>query len=410
MIACPHIKNIIIIGIGLAIDLVERSVTTMMESIAERCNRLIEISKSKFKTKIKPEMLRDWIDVYMSSGESSSIVLNNMCAAGNLTAVVRLFLNIMPQDQSDLLQQEVSSRLDQRTRKKKFTFARFLQQIPTYNTTELDLGVLLEFVCRNAFLKRLVTCLGDVDSKRELDVEEALPLLQTCFRQLVRTVPNALDPKMSAVMLGQGNEFALSLIKIISKQHPELALKQYVKNIDRAVKKRQSGPVERVFEAAKSINIDFTNIQEKIDLIKVHKSVFKAQPKKEKSFRDSRDMDVEIYNMPGPRRAALRGMEHLISQYNCCNFDARHGGKEWELAESMVELKAMIQRISPFDRPNADLDIARDVRSKRVVICLFESMLYQLIFSSISSCSQQHLLINHRSSMSIIHRYKFFLL
>ena len=125
---------------GLAIELVEQSVVTMMGTIAQRCNRLIEIAMEKFKTKIKLDMLGDWINVSMTSGESCSIVLDNMCAAGNLTAVVRLFLNIMPQDQSDLLQQEVSSRLDDRKRKKKFTFARFLQQIPTYNTTELDLG------------------------------------------------------------------------------------------------------------------------------------------------------------------------------------------------------------------------------------------------------------------------------
>jgi len=115
---------------GLAIELVERSVVTMMEAIAKRCNHLIQVSKQKFKTKIKDEMLSDWISVYMTSGESCGIVLDNMCAAGNLTAVVRLFLNIMPQDQSDLLQQEVSSRLENRKRKKKFTFARFLQQIP----------------------------------------------------------------------------------------------------------------------------------------------------------------------------------------------------------------------------------------------------------------------------------------
>ena len=128
---------------GLAIELVEQSVVTMMGTIAQRCNRLIEIAMEKFKTKIKLDMLGDWINVSMTSGESCSIVLENMCAAGNLTAVVRLFLNIMPQDQSDLLQQEVSSRLDDRKRKKKFTFARFLQQIPTYNTTELDLGTVL---------------------------------------------------------------------------------------------------------------------------------------------------------------------------------------------------------------------------------------------------------------------------
>ena len=128
---------------GLAIELVEESVVTMMGTIAKRCNRLIDIAMDKFKTKIKVDMLGDWINVSLTSGESCSIVLDNMCAAGNLTAVVRLFLNIMPQDQSDLLQQEVSSRLDDRKRKKKFTFARFLQQIPTYNTTELDLGTVL---------------------------------------------------------------------------------------------------------------------------------------------------------------------------------------------------------------------------------------------------------------------------
>ena len=85
--------------------------------------------------------------------------------------------------------------------------------------------------------------------------------------------------------------------------------------MDRAVRKRQCGPVERVFEAAELIDINFTNIQEKIDLIKAHKSVFKISAEKQKSFRDSRDMNEEVYNMPGPRRAALTGVRHLIEQY-----------------------------------------------------------------------------------------------
>ena len=238
---------------GPAIELVEESVVTMMGTIAKRCNRLIDIAMDKFKTKIKVDMLGDWINVSLTSGESCSIVLDNMCAAGNLTAVVRLFLNIMPQDQSDLLQQEVSSRLDDRKRKKKFTFARFLQQIPTYNTTELDLGtfsfflsslslsflnqsintgVILELVCRNAFLKRLVTCMGTPDQNRKIAPEEALPLLQTCFQQLVRTVPKtSLDPKIASVMLHKGNEFSMSLIKSLSKRHPQLTLQQYLKYV-----------------------------------------------------------------------------------------------------------------------------------------------------------------------------------
>jgi hypothetical protein len=214
-------------------------------------------------------------------------------------------------------------------------FTQLLTHTQEYNTTEIDLGILLELVCRNAFLKRLVTCMGTEDQNRKIDPEEALPLLQICFQQLVRTT-TSLNPKMSSVMLRKGNELALSLIKTLSNRHPvrpsffffhifvfhshfdqtyhrpdthcqELALKQYTKYLERAVRKRKSGPVELVFQAAKYINIGFTNIQEKIDLIMVHKSVFKSQPKKSKSFRDSRDMDVEIYNIPGPRRAALTG-------------------------------------------------------------------------------------------------------
>ena len=48
---------------GLAIELIEQSVVTMMGSIAMRCNRLIDIATKKFNTKIKVEMLGDWIDV-----------------------------------------------------------------------------------------------------------------------------------------------------------------------------------------------------------------------------------------------------------------------------------------------------------------------------------------------------------
>ena len=112
---------------GLAIELVEESVVTMMGTIAKRCNRLIDIAMDKFKTKIKVDMLGDWINVSLTSGESCSIVLDNMCAAGNLTAVVRLFLNIMPQDQSDL-SAEVSSRLDDRKRKKSLPLQDFFSR------------------------------------------------------------------------------------------------------------------------------------------------------------------------------------------------------------------------------------------------------------------------------------------
>ena len=58
--------------------------------------------------------------------------------------------------------------------------------------------------------------------------------------------------------------------------------------MDRAVRKRQCGPVERVFEAAELIDINFTNIQEKIDLIKAHKSVFKVSAEKQKSAKRAR--------------------------------------------------------------------------------------------------------------------------
>jgi hypothetical protein len=98
-------------------------------------------------------------------------------------------------------------------------FTQLLTHTQEYNTTEIDLGILLELVCRNAFLKRLVTCMGTEDQNRKIDPEEALPLLQICFQQLVRTT-TSLNPKMSSAMLRKGNELALSLIKTLSNRHP----------------------------------------------------------------------------------------------------------------------------------------------------------------------------------------------
>lgn len=74
--------------------------------------------------------------------------------------------------------------------------------------------------------------MGTPDQNRKIAPEEALPLLQTCFQQLVRTVPKtSLDPKIASVMLHKGNEFSMSLIKSLSKRHPQLTLQQYLKYV-----------------------------------------------------------------------------------------------------------------------------------------------------------------------------------
>ena len=93
------------------------------------------------------------------------------------------------------------------------------------------------------------------------------------------------------------------------------------------------------------------------------------------------------------------GVKHLIEQYNCCNFDARHGGKEWELVEALVELKAMIERISPIDHPNEDLEIARRVQ---VLLATIGARLPRIKYLDFMSTFKQRLSSKHALSDGMI--------